>query len=134
MKEERLILTKEDFEFLMKFYLSPGMSVFNKTRLSKELQNAKIVEKEWLPANVICSDSTVLVHNVVKSQTFNINIISSGSEINSNDIPVDDPLAIALLGYASTAFVEWEMGDGINKFQVISVQQKDLIEDDIWCQ
>ncbi|MFD2163302.1 GreA/GreB family elongation factor [Paradesertivirga mongoliensis] len=126
MKRQQLILTKEDFAFLMECYFSRHLSEFNKAKLSQELRKAKIVKKEFLPTNVICTNSKVLVSNIDKGQTFNVHIIGSEAKgRNNNDIPITDPLAIALLGYASGVVVEWEMGDGVNRFEVISVYQED---------
>jgi regulator of nucleoside diphosphate kinase len=126
MKKEHLIITKEDFAFLTECYYSDYISVFNKAKLSEELRNAKIVISECLPSNVVRSNSNVLVCNIDKSQTFNIRIVSLGdTNKKSNDIPISDPLAIALLGYQTGAIAEWEMRDGINRFQIISVQQMD---------
>lgn len=126
MRKQQLILTKEDFAFLMECFLSPHLSEFNKAKLSQELRVAKIVQKEFLPTNVICANSKVLVSNIDKSQTFNVHIIAHNAESrDNNDIPITDPLAIALLGYASGVVVEWEMRDGINRFEVISVYQED---------
>jgi regulator of nucleoside diphosphate kinase len=124
MKKEQLILTKQDFAFLMECYFSDHISVFNKERLSQELRNAKIVMSECVPSNVVRANSNVLVCNIDKSQTFNIHIVShDGTNKKSNDIPISDPLAIALLGYQTGAIAEWEMPDGINRFQIVSVHQ-----------
>ena len=126
MKSQQRVLTKEDFAFLMECYFSAYLSGANKAKLSAELHAAKIIEKEWLPTNVICTNSKVLVSNIEKNQTFNIHIIYPGIQgVNNNDIPLTDPLAIALLGYPGGAVVEWEMPDGVNKFQIISVYQED---------
>ncbi len=132
MRKEQLILTKEDLAFLMECYFLDHISVFNKANLSEELRNAKIVINECLPSNVVRINSNVLVCNIDKSQTFNVHIVSlDATNKRSNDIPISDPLAIALLGYSSGSVVEWEMEDGLNKFLVISVSQEDVIIDAI---
>ena len=110
----------------MECYFSDHLSKLNKAKLSDELRIAKIVQKEWLPVNVVCTNSKVLVCNIDKAQTFNVHIISPDSKaVNTNDIPITDPLAIALLGYQQGVIVDWEMRDGINRFQIISVYHED---------
>jgi regulator of nucleoside diphosphate kinase len=127
MKKENLILIKEDFAFLMECYNSNYISVFNKARLFEELRDSKIVNSESLPSNVVRNNSNVLVCNIDKSQTFNVHIVSDpGVDKKTNDIAISDPLAIALLGYQTGAITEWEMRDGINRFQIISVRQADM--------
>ena len=127
MKKEHLIITREDFAFLTECYYSDYISVFNKAKLSEELRNAKIVISECLPSNVVRNNSNVLVCNINKIQTFNIHIVShNGANKKTNAIPISDPLAIALLGYQTGAIAEWEMHDGINRFQIISVRQVNL--------
>ncbi|MEJ6982242.1 GreA/GreB family elongation factor [Pedobacter sp. P351] len=128
MKNQHLIVTKEDFAFLMECYFSEHISAFNKEILSNELKNAKIVMKEYLPGNVVSANSIVLVCNIDKSQTFNIRIISiEDSTEKPSDIQISDPLAVALLGYQTGDIAEWEMRDGINRFQIVSVHQADAV-------
>jgi len=127
MKKEQLILTREDFIFLTECYFSDHISPFNKEKLSHDLRNVKIMRSEYLPSNVVRTNSSVLVTCIDKSQTFNIHIVSLDSMTKkSNQIPISDPLAVALLGYRTGSIVEWEMLDGIHQFQIVSVHQADV--------
>ena len=124
MKNEQLILTKEDYLFLIDCYFSGRLYAFNRARLLQELRNAKVVNSEYVPSNVVRSNSDVLVGNLDKCQTFNIHIVSPDRKRRKpNDIPASDPLAVALLGYQTGAITEWELSDGVNRFQVVSVHQ-----------
>jgi regulator of nucleoside diphosphate kinase len=121
-KRFQLTLTIEDFKLLMKYYFTKGLSIFNKRKLLGELNDAHIVSKANLPLNIVRQGSKVLVHNIGKKQTYQINIVGLGSEqIGSGNLLVSDPLAIALLGYAGGHRTEWEMQDGVQQLEVISV-------------
>ena len=126
MRSTPLILTKEDYKLLTEQYVSQNIPVFNKQKLYQELKDAKIVQKQCMPLNVVSSHAKVLIWNKNKGQTFSIRIVPAGSiGYGPNDIPVTDPIVVALLGYPTGAETEWEMKDGINQFRVVSVQQEE---------
>jgi len=125
MRGLSLTLTEDDFNLLQECYLSAGLSEFNKNKLFQELKDAKIVKKESLPLNIVCANVKVLVFNMDKKQTFSIHIVESDTiGRKPNELPLTDPIAIALLGYPTGAVTEWEMPDGINRFKIISVNQE----------
>lgn len=123
-KKFRLTLTISDFKLLLKQYYKKGLSVFNKRKLFKELKDARIVTKDNLPLNIVQQGSKVLVQNITKKQTYRVHIVAdTEDEVRSNKIPVTDPLSIALLGYANGHRTVWEMPDGLQQLEVISVSQ-----------
>ncbi|MEO6633517.1 MAG: GreA/GreB family elongation factor [Mucilaginibacter sp.] len=123
MRSIPLILTKEDYKLLTDQYNSVTIPAFNKRKLYQELKDAKIVRKQSMPLNVVSSNAKVLIWNMNKGQTFSIRIVAADSiGYGPNDIPVTDPIVVALLGYPTGAMTEWEMKDGINQFKVMSVQ------------
>ncbi|MCQ6958342.1 GreA/GreB family elongation factor [Mucilaginibacter aquariorum] len=122
MRNIPLILSKEDYKLLADQYASASIPAFNKHKLFVELMDAKIVTKQYIPLNVVSSTSDVLISNIKKHQTFSIHIMPAGDQQpGTNNIPVTDPLVIALLGYPAGAETEWEMKDGVNKLKIISV-------------
>lgn len=124
MRTIPLILTKEGYKLLADQYESVTTTAFNKQKLFLELKDAKIVGQQCMPLNVVSSNTSVLIWNINKNQTFSISIIAEDSpEHGKNKVRVTDPIAVALLGYPAGAMTEWEMKDGINKFKVISVAQ-----------
>lgn len=128
-KRFQLTLTISDFKLLFKQYFKKGLSVFNRHKLFGELKGARIVTKDNLPLNIARQGSKVLVRNITKNQTYRIHIVAENSDgVNLNKILVTDPLSIALLGYADGHRTEWEMPDGVQQFEVISVSQH--IDDD----
>lgn len=123
MKKQQVFLTKESYQLLLEQCRSGRLSKFNKRQLMKELKNAYVVSKEYLPLNVITENVKVLLSNMRKGQTFSINIVKSALQgiSRKNTVLTTDPIAIALLGYAPGAVTEWELEDGINTLKVISV-------------
>ena len=126
MRGLQLTLTEDDFKILMDCLLNSGLTVHNKKRLYQELREARIVNKDHLPLNVVCRNAKVLVWNMDKKHTFSVRIVGPNEfDKNENCISINDPIAIALLGYPTGAVTEWEMPDGINRFKVVSVSQLD---------
>ncbi|MFB9843870.1 GreA/GreB family elongation factor [Mucilaginibacter ginsenosidivorans] len=123
-KRFQLTLTIGDFKLLMKYYFTEGLSVFNKRKLFGELNDARIVGKGSLPLNVARQGAKVLVRNIGKHQTFRVHIVAQNPEpARLNKIMITDPLSIALLGYADGHRTEWEMPDGIQRFELLSVHR-----------
>jgi regulator of nucleoside diphosphate kinase len=120
----QLTVTINDFKLLLKYYFTRGISAFNKRKLFNELNDARIVSKDNLPLNVACAGSKVLVRNIDKRQTYSVHIVDNNHDkAIMNRILLSDPLAIALLGYSDGDQTEWEMSDGINRLEVVSVHQ-----------
>lgn len=123
-KRFQLTLTIDDFKLLMKYYFTKGLSVFNKRKLFGELNDARIVSKDNLPLNIARQGSKVLVRNVGKHQTYRVHIVAHNPHpVRLNKILISDPLSIALLGYADGHRTEWEMPDGVQQFELVSVRQ-----------
>jgi regulator of nucleoside diphosphate kinase len=120
----QLTLTISDFKLLMEYYFTIGLSPFTKRKLFNELNDARIVTEDNLPLNVVCAGSKVLVRNIDKMQTYSVHIVNTDTDrVKKNTILVSDPLAIALLGYSAGNLTEWEMSDGINRLELISVKK-----------
>ncbi|MCQ6958382.1 hypothetical protein [Mucilaginibacter aquariorum] len=123
-KHFQLTLTIEDFKLLMKYYFTKGLSVFNKRKLFVELNDAHIVSEGLMPLNIARQGSKVLVRNIGKNQIYRVHMILQNSvPERSNSILMSDPLSIALLGYADGHRTEWEMPDGIQQFELVSVRR-----------
>ena len=124
-KRFQLTLTIADFKLLMKYYFTKGLSVFNKRRLFDELNDAHIVNEGLMPLNVARQGSKVLVRNIGKDQTYSVHIVRENKVTRKpSNILISDPLSIALLGYASGHRTEWEMPDGVQQFELISVRRE----------
>jgi regulator of nucleoside diphosphate kinase len=123
-KRFQLTLTIDDFKLLMKYYFTKGLSIFNKRKLFDELNEAHIVSNDSMPLNIARQGSKILVRNIGKHQTYRVHIVAQNTDpVRLNKIQITDPLSIALLGYADGHRTEWEMPDGIQQFEVVSVSQ-----------
>ena len=123
-KRFQLTLTIDDFKLLMKYYFTKGLSVFNKRKLFVELNDAHIVSEGLMPLNIARQGSRVLVRNIGKNQTYGVHMIPQNAVPGkSSNILMSDPLSIALLGYAHGHRTEWEMPDGVQQFELISVRR-----------
>jgi regulator of nucleoside diphosphate kinase len=124
-KRFQLTLTITDFKLLMKYYFTKGLSVFNKRKLFAELNDAHIVGEGLMPLNIARQGSKVLVRNIGKNQTYRVHIGPQNPVPGRlSNIMLSDPLSIALLGYADGHRTEWEMPDGIQQFELVSVRRE----------
>ncbi|WP_256012067.1 transcription elongation factor GreA [Desertivirga xinjiangensis] len=126
MKQPTIILTEQDFNLLMRYFLNGGLSSINKRRLYSELMGARIVAKDCLPLNVVCRNSKVVVWNVNKNHTFSVQV-DIPELVPEGATETALPIGLALLGYPTGAITEWEMPDGINTFKIISVGQDSML-------
>lgn len=129
MKNIPLILSANELQILSESYKKGNaLTPYNKSQLSSELSEPRIVDRDNLPANVVSLFSKVLLWNMTKGQTFTIHITPDvdSSAVKTQILP-SDPLSIALLGYQEGSIIEWEMNDGINKFKIVSVSKGDRV-------
>ncbi|WP_256439376.1 GreA/GreB family elongation factor [Desertivirga arenae] len=125
MTNDPLILSESEFHILKESYKkSTLLTPHNQNRLCNELSNPKIVDRNNLPSNVVSLFSKVLLWNMSKGQNFTIKIVlvPTGSD-KSIEISSYDPLAVALLGYREGSIIEWEFGDEIERFKILSVSR-----------
>lgn len=122
MKTNLIYLSKKGYRLLKKYSTSTRLSLFNRRRLKTELENARVMNSDNLPLNIVSSDSSVLISNLEKGHTFSIRIASlPGTIATGNVIPLTDSLALALLGYWPGAIVPWEFEQRIQRLKVLSV-------------
>lgn len=126
MRGLQLTLTVDDFNLLLDYLSNGELSEFNRSKLYQELKDCRIVNKECLPLNVVCRNAKVVVWNMDKRHTYTVTIVMpEAADVKENKIAITDPVAIALLGYATGAVTEWEMPSGVNRLKIISVSQLD---------
>lgn len=123
METSRLIISKKDFDILKEHLkLSTNLSEFNKQKLEQELNEAKVLADNELPADVVRLDSTVKIESVDNNKTFSFQLVMPAeANMKKQKLSVFAPIGIALLGYQTGAIVEWEMPDGVKKFKIIEV-------------
>jgi regulator of nucleoside diphosphate kinase len=125
MKKTPLMITKKDLELFKNHLLSgSNLSVFNKTQLSADLRDARIVEEEDLPDQVVTTNSFIKLLDVETSQEYRFYLVSpADANIKSNKVSVLAPIGMALFGYGTGATVRWEMPDGFKLYKILGVSR-----------
>lgn len=124
METLQLIISKKDFDILKEHLkLSTTLSEFNKQKLEKELNDAKVLPDDKLPADVVRLESFVKIESVDNNKSFSFQLVMPAeANMKKQKLSVFAPIGIALLGYQTGAIVEWEMPDGVKKFKIIDVK------------
>ncbi|ADY53519.1 GreA/GreB family elongation factor [Pseudopedobacter saltans DSM 12145] len=124
METLQLIISKKDFDILKEHLkLSTNLSDFNKQKLEKELNEAKVLADAELPGDVVRLESVVKIESVDNNKTFTFQLVMpQEANMKKQKLSVFAPIGIALLGYQTGTIVEWEMPDGVKKFKIIDVK------------
>lgn len=96
-----------------------SLSPANAQKLMSELDAAKIVEPEAVPANVVTMNSIVklsFLHNNKQNQ-FQI-VYPEQANFSENKISIFSPIATALIGYKVNDEIEWIVPAGLTKIRI----------------
>lgn len=100
------------------------MSPYNKEKLAAELREASIFSEEELPDDVVCLKSHTRISNVKTGQEFTFTLVMpEEANIKVGKVSVFAPIGIALFGYRTGDRIQWEMPDGIQEFEILSVSR-----------
>lgn len=124
MEKPSLLISKSDFELLETHLNRSGsnLSDYNKNKLAVELKSAKVFKDKDLPNDVASLYSTVEIKNKQSDQKFKFQLVlPAEANFKLQKVSVFAPIGIALLGYSVGAEIEWEMPDGIKKFEIMAV-------------
>lgn len=88
-------------------------------KLLHELESAKIVEPEEIPANVVTMNSIVklIFLNSNKQIEFQI-VYPEKANLKENKISIFSPIATALIGYKVNDEIEWIVPSGPTKIKI----------------
>jgi len=102
------------------------MSDYNKSRLRKEIKEAKVFKDDELPKDVVSLYTEAKIASTENGQEFIFKIVlPKDADIKQKRVSVFAPISIALLGYQTGDLIQWEMPDGIKEFKIIEVHQFD---------
>ncbi len=88
-------------------------------KLMNELDSAKIVEPESVPANVVTMNSIVKLSFLNNNKQVQFQIVyPSQSNIKENKISIFSPIATALIGYKVKDEIEWIVPAGLTKIRI----------------
>ena len=126
-QREQLLVTKDDHAVIMG-HIKSGLhrSTFNHQEaeaLQAELKKALIVERDQLPEDVVCLNSTVTVNDEMAKRTIEITLVTpEKADIKRNKISILSPIGTALLGFRKGAKVAWKVPAGLKTFSILDVQ------------
>jgi regulator of nucleoside diphosphate kinase len=133
IKQDQVILLKKDFEILNNYVKNlHGMQVNEKenfTKLSEELQKAKLVNEDEFPNDIVRLDSTVVIRDIQTNRDMTITIVMPASaDIKQKKVSVLAPIGTALIGFRKGQKVSWEVPAGKKDFMIMNVENSVLEE------
>jgi regulator of nucleoside diphosphate kinase len=128
MRERPIVVTESD-ELKLRGLLSGNGegSLRDEAHLQKlrfELERARIVPAQEVPADVITMHSRVRVLDLQRRTRSDVTVVFPfEADVTANRISVLAPLGTALLGFRKGDEVEWMMPGGIRRLRVERVRQ-----------
>jgi regulator of nucleoside diphosphate kinase len=96
-----------------------SISAADAEALIKELNSAKIVEPQEVPANVVTMNSIVKISFLNNNKQIQFQIVYPGkANLKENKISIFSPIATALLGYKVADEIEWIVPAGPTKIRI----------------
>lgn len=88
-------------------------------KLLKELESAKIVEPDAVPANVVTMNSIVKLSFLNNNKQIQFQIVyPEQANLKENKISIFSPIATALIGYKVNDEIEWIVPAGLTKIRI----------------
>ncbi len=122
----QLVLRKDDYSLLLS-YLNGGLtrSAFdrrNAESLQSELKNAKLVDKDEFPIDVIRLNSMVKIKPDDRDEIMELMLVTPDkANIKENRISVMAPIGTALIGFRKGQKVKWQAPAGKKTFTILEV-------------
>ncbi|EAS18756.1 hypothetical protein BBFL7_01019 [Flavobacteria bacterium BBFL7] len=133
MKYDTLILEKKEYVYLKRILNISGYAEDFETqkslqRLTDELKNAQILDELDMPQDVIRFNSKITVKsNKGWSKKIQI-VIPALKDLDLDRISILTPLASALLGYAQSDIIQWNLPSGLQELEIVEVTQDQFLE------
>lgn len=130
MKYGSLILEKREYVYLKRLLNISGYADSTSIqgsliRFSEELKQAKIVDEENMPHDIIRFNSSVTVSTDKGWQRSLQIVIPANRDIKQNKISLLSPMGIALFGYSTDDIIEWDLPNGKQKIRIVAVAQEE---------
>jgi len=126
-RNNRIVVTSQDLDRLRAILGAPGGSPRDREHLldlRDELEQARVVDEEEIPADVITLQSEVRVRDGETRVTSDYKLVSPAqANVRAGYVSVLAPLGTALLGYREGDEVEWRMPGGVRRLQIERVRQ-----------
>jgi len=117
-----IILSRGIFDLLKSHIRTRKLSKYNEAKLELELKFANQVLRSEIPEKIVDVDTRVRVKEVVTGNEFTYNLVAPNrARSKHNTISILSPIAVAMLGYAEGAELQWEMPEGIKVYRIEEV-------------
>jgi regulator of nucleoside diphosphate kinase len=109
-------------------YIRKGLSAITFNRkdaeeLERELKNAKLVNREDLPADVVRLNSTVVIREEKENKLLELTLVTpEKANIKQRLISIMSPIGTALIGFRKGQQVKWKVPAGKKTFTILDVQ------------
>ena len=122
----QLVLRKDDYSLLLSCLNGRfGKSAFdrrNAESLKTEIKNAKLVNKDEFPPDVVRLNSMVRIKAEDKDQVIELVLVTPDrADIKENRISVMAPIGTALIGFRKGQRVKWQVPAGQRTFTILEV-------------
>jgi len=122
----QLVIRKDDYRLLLS-YLNGGFgkSAFNPLNaegLKTELKNARLVNKDDFPFDVVRLNSVVKIKAEDKDEIMELTLVTPDkANIKEKRISVMAPIGTALIGFRKGQKVKWQVPAGKRTFTILEV-------------
>ena len=126
----QLVIRKDDYRLLLS-YLNGGFgkSAFdplNAEGLKTELKNARLVNKDDFPFDVVRLNSVVKIKAEDKDEIMELTLVTPDkANIKEKRISVMAPIGTALIGFRKGQKVKWQVPAGKRTFTILEVINED---------
>ncbi|MEJ2905575.1 GreA/GreB family elongation factor [Pedobacter panaciterrae] len=122
INETPIILSTGIYDLLKDHLRRRKLSRYNEAKLELELKHARQVLRNELPADVVTVDTNVKVKEMELGKEFIYKLVAPAkARRKHNTLSILSPIGVAILGYTKGAIVQWEMPEGIKKYQIEDV-------------
>lgn len=98
------------------------LSVFNKSKLEKEMKLANICPAKSIPENVVGINTSVLIRDIETAEELSFDLVApSEARIKNNKVSILSAIGLALVGYEAGHEVSWEMPEGLKTYKIEKV-------------
>ena len=126
-RKQRITVTVPDAQRLRAILGSRRASMHDRVHLldlREELEQARIVDAQEIPANVVTLQSAVRVRDTDTGVRAEYTLVTPPqADVTSGHVSVLAPLGTALLGYREGDQIEWLMPGGVRRLQIERVRQ-----------
>ncbi|WP_448104256.1 GreA/GreB family elongation factor [Pedobacter panaciterrae] len=122
INETPIILSTGIYDLLKDHLRRRKLSRYNEAKLELELKHARQVLRNELPADVVTVDTNVKVKEMESGKEFIYKLVAPAkARRKHNTLSILSPIGVAILGYTKGTIVQWEMPEGIKKYQIEDV-------------